>query len=613
MKKAVAVLTVTLTITTLAGHALANALPDSLPLPSRAESQRMFDSITRLVRELQAAPPEAGILSSPPYGQQAASIGTYDGWSFWIGWVGSFSDTYLPESESYAWVVYFAPEGIYVALQSAKSNYSAVNVYASIGTFLGMLVSPDGVQLTKSYVNDLLGVTFSVNKGFKAAAYGPLSGLGVGMERSLGFFRLPGSAALKRALQYGDGYSVSYDLISIPLPGSVSLDYESAVDAGFYPIYLWDNPPQPGEGPIGAIVRGLKKVLAAGGAGYPQQVVGLMAKILLPVLEPLRTSGPVTIDPAVPPGPAQFFGHFLQDNSPTLPASAPEGSPDDLLLHVQEWLQTGDTSGLPAAVSGGFPGSDDVIGDPWDIFRPIHAGTGLAFELGYKRGCDSNPSCPTKYANCIKNIRCMPGKSCPVTVTAAEIAGQVAGSSPAQFEGATVWFDNPSEKFLATQDSETSAVVRNGKATIAVRQAYGTPLSIGARVPGSAATGWKNIELCRRVISFGPEVKVRAADAAAAEAGRDPGLFLVTLSEALAEPLIVRYALGGTASNGVDYRALGGKLTVPAGATSARVRLLPLEDTRREARETVNLNLQWGSTYVLGSPKTASAAIADND
>ncbi|MCD6217506.1 hypothetical protein J7L05_06560, partial [bacterium] len=57
-------------------------------------------------------------------------IGTFDGWSFWVGYDAAFSESYMPEGESYAWVVHFAPEGMYVSLQGGECLYSGVDVNA---------------------------------------------------------------------------------------------------------------------------------------------------------------------------------------------------------------------------------------------------------------------------------------------------------------------------------------------------------------------------------------------------------------------------------------------------------------------------------------------------
>ncbi|RLB40178.1 MAG: hypothetical protein DRH12_10435 [Deltaproteobacteria bacterium] len=79
-----------------------------------------------------AAPSNA----DPVYGQASSEIGTFHtpwgNWSFWIGWDATFSEDYTPTNETYCWVVYFAPEAIYLALQSSKGVYSAVNVNAGL-------------------------------------------------------------------------------------------------------------------------------------------------------------------------------------------------------------------------------------------------------------------------------------------------------------------------------------------------------------------------------------------------------------------------------------------------------------------------------------------------
>ena len=79
---------------------------------------------------------------SPKPGVQSSAVGTIGGWSVWVGWNASFSDSYLPESETYNWFVFFAPEGIYAGLTSAASTVSSVDVFAAIGGFIGMYASP---------------------------------------------------------------------------------------------------------------------------------------------------------------------------------------------------------------------------------------------------------------------------------------------------------------------------------------------------------------------------------------------------------------------------------------------------------------------------------------
>src|SRR5882672_12709460 len=55
--------------------------------------------------------------------------------------------------------------------------------------------------------------------------------------------------------------------------------------------------------------------------------------------------------------------------------------------------------------------------------------------------------------------------------------------------------------------------------------------------------------------------------------------------------LTINYAIGGSASNGVDYVAIPGSVTIPAGEHSARITIVPIDDTIPECTETVILGL----------------------
>jgi hypothetical protein len=84
--------------------------------------------------------------------------------------------------------------------------------------------------------------------------------------------------------------------------------------------------------------------------------------------------------------------------------------------------------------------------------------------------------------------------------------------------------------------------------------------------------------------------------------------------------LTVHYCIGGTASNGVDYVALPGVVTIPAGRRAAEFKVVPLDDNLREKVETVVLKLCVPPTalavvppYLIGCPARAAAIIVDND
>ena len=111
-----------------------------------------------------------------------------------------------------------------------------------------------------------------------------------------------------------------------------------------------------------------------------------------------------------------------------------------------------------------------------------------------------------------------------------------------------------------------------------------------------------------------PVVAVAATDAAAAEAGLDPGTFTLTRTGGNSTAaLTVTYSLGGSATNGTDYNTLTGTATFAANSTTTTVTVTPKDDTEYEGAETVVLTLSEGTGYFVGSPSSATVMIADND
>ena len=129
-------------------------------------------------------------------------------------------------------------------------------------------------------------------------------------------------------------------------------------------------------------------------------------------------------------------------------------------------------------------------------------------------------------------------------------------------------------------------------------------------------------------------VSVVATDPEAAEGPFDPlpldavlgrpvllntGTFTIRRRSDTNESLTVYYQLGGTAENGLDYIALPGEITIPAGAWSADVVVVPLADGLVEGPEPVELNLTpppfptFRAPYFIGEPARARVTIADHD
>lgn len=91
------------------------------------------------------------------------------------------------------------------------------------------------------------------------------------------------------------------------------------------------------------------------------------------------------------------------------------------------------------------------------------------------------------------------------------------------------------------------------------------------------------------------------------EATGDPVLFSFERTGDLAEQLIVKYTLKGTAVSG-DYRgASRGIVTIPAGSSTAILALPVLNDSQRDPAETVIASIDLSSNYSVSPPNLAGS------
>ena len=103
-----------------------------------------------------------------------------------------------------------------------------------------------------------------------------------------------------------------------------------------------------------------------------------------------------------------------------------------------------------------------------------------------------------------------------------------------------------------------------------------------------------------------------------AETGAVAGVMTVTQSAVSTTNTVIAYTVTGTATSGVDYTALSGSVTIPAGSTTATISIPVIDDAVVEGNETVivTMNSLTGTTGVaLGAvaTRTATNTIADND
>jgi Calx-beta domain/Bacterial Ig domain len=182
------------------------------------------------------------------------------------------------------------------------------------------------------------------------------------------------------------------------------------------------------------------------------------------------------------------------------------------------------------------------------------------------------------------------------------------------------------------------------------------PLVLGPNIPPFALT-WSNVPPGRyvltaeatdnlgatslsrpvevKVVDRGPPpvVTVKTTDGEASEGGAvvnssgepkaNPAVFTFARTGGTDRALDVYYHLSGSASNGLDYRLLSGHVTIPVGAATADVTVIPIDDELCEGTETVGIQVQPPvcidifppppDCYVVGDPARASAVILDNE
>jgi hypothetical protein len=112
-----------------------------------------------------------------------------------------------------------------------------------------------------------------------------------------------------------------------------------------------------------------------------------------------------------------------------------------------------------------------------------------------------------------------------------------------------------------------------------------------------------------------PTVSIRATDDHAAEGGTNTGTFTISRfgGTNVNQDVVVNYAIGGSASNGVDYVQIPASLTIPGGVASRTITITPIDDTLIEGTETVVLSLLTNAAYLLGDGRVATVFIEDND
>jgi hypothetical protein len=114
-----------------------------------------------------------------------------------------------------------------------------------------------------------------------------------------------------------------------------------------------------------------------------------------------------------------------------------------------------------------------------------------------------------------------------------------------------------------------------------------------------------------------PTVNIAISDGNVAETINseipNSGKFTLTRTGNIVNSLTVNYTIGGTASNGIDYKELTGNITFAAGSNKTTIDIIALDDFEAESNESLILTITADNNYNLGSSKSAQIFIKDND
>lgn len=137
------------------------------------------------------------------------------------------------------------------------------------------------------------------------------------------------------------------------------------------------------------------------------------------------------------------------------------------------------------------------------------------------------------------------------------------------------------------------------------------PGNYGIQVSGvNGGTGLALVEVYDLTPTSGAVVSVSATKPTSDCSGSNPGEYTVTRAGDTLLPLTISYTMAGSAIDGVDYVVLPGTVTIPAGASSATIPLVPTPQVQNGGTKTATLTLSGGSGFTLGTQSSASVSIA---
>jgi lysophospholipase L1-like esterase len=161
-----------------------------------------------------------------------------------------------------------------------------------------------------------------------------------------------------------------------------------------------------------------------------------------------------------------------------------------------------------------------------------------------------------------------------------------------------------------TNTVQVNQTVNGGTWVLLMRTNFNAGSAGRVIVRNGGTTGYVIADAVRFSTGAAP-VSLVADDPVAGEDGPDIGRFLAVRDGDTNTAMVVRFAVGGSASAGTDYEALPDSVTIPAGAFAAPIVVIPRPDAEAEGEETVALELAPDAGYMAGPSTSAVVTIRD--
>lgn len=346
----------------------------------------------------------------------------------------------------------------------------------------------------------------------------------------------------------------------------------------------------------------------------------------------------------------------LRDNDSGLPAvefrmaamAYPE-SVTTVRLGVVSSTNAGSGVSVDYAVTGGTAssGSDFTVNAGTLRFPPGEVITNLTFSVSNDTAVESNETIVITFSN---PTNCVLGPVAThtytildddahgaVTVTAVDASASETGPDPGRFRftrgtastnALTVFFQvvgsaNSPSDYAPLPDSVTIPAGSNSVDLVVMPVDDVTPetnesvtvnltVAPGARI-GSPDTATVLIA-DNDTYTNQPIVRITALDAVASEPGTDTGAFTISRDRGTDTALTVNFTVGGSATSGTDFLALGTAVTIPAGAWATNLTVTPRDDAVAESNETVVVTLTTLGAYrVAPTEASATVTLVDNE